>query len=891
MAILRNIFVLIGLLFVIPTTLFATHNRAGVITYRQVDSYTFDFTITTYTKVSVETDRPILFISFGDNTQDSIPRLSQTQLSFPYDDIYINIYETQHTFGGDGTYTINVEDPNRNDGVVNMPGSVNIPFYIETILTINPLLGGVNNSPRPLQPPIDIGYVDFLYIYNLNAYDEDGDSLSYSLIPCKGKDGKSIDTYSDPEASTSLTIDKFTGEINWNTPVEIGEYNIAILIKEYRKVNNKVFQIGSVIQDMQINILDTDNEPPLLFLPEDTCVIAGDLLSFVVLGVDTNEVVTLTATSGPHQQSSNPAQFNQPVSALDSVTSTYTWQTNCSHVREQPYQAVFKAIDDDPNFPQFTMKQLLITVLGPPVQNPTAKASGNAIDLSWDKYECSNIKGYNIYRKLSYYGFIPDSCENGVPAYTGYSLLKEISGRNTTTYTDDNDGNGLARGFVYFYMFTAVFSEVSEPESIASFEVGDTLIKDVPVITNVSIAVTDKSAGIDTLVWSKPVIEDSSALPGPYKYYIYRSDDFKGNSLSLIDSLFNINDTIYTDSNLNTFDNPYSYRIDFYNNTPGNKFFVGSSTTASSIYLSLKGADNQIVLSWKDNVSWQNYQHIVYRKNDATGQYDSIAVTTTNSYTDTHLVNLKEYCYLIKSLGTFSAPGFKSLLINYSQKACGYPIDTIPTCPPVLSATNDCDLETGVNCSKSIFYNSLLWTNPNDTCDSASSVYDDVIKYVIYYSPDTTSDIKSMTVIDTIQSPTKTDTVHELTTSIAGCYAITSIDSFYNESAPSNFVCLDNCPIYELPNVFTPNSDGSNDNFNPHNPYCFVESVHTRIYNRWGQLVFEDKENTDINWNGQLKNEGRPCTPSVYYYVCTINERHVYGIVSTQRKGFIHLMR
>ncbi len=46
---------------------------------------------------------------------------------------------------------------------------------------------------------------------------------------------------------------------------------------------------------------------------------------------------------------------------------------------------------------------------------------------------------------------------------------------------------------------------------------------------------------------------------------------------------------------------------------------------------------------------------------------------------------------------------------------------------------------------------------------------------------------------------------------LAGCYAVSAIDSFENESAFSAKICVDNCIMYELPNVFTPNGDGIND--------------------------------------------------------------------------------
>ena len=71
-------------------------------------------------------------------------------------------------------------DPNRNGSVINIPNSINQPFYIETVLVINPFIG-VNSSPKLLNTPIDNGCVGYPFYHNPGAYDEDGDSIAYEL--------------------------------------------------------------------------------------------------------------------------------------------------------------------------------------------------------------------------------------------------------------------------------------------------------------------------------------------------------------------------------------------------------------------------------------------------------------------------------------------------------------------------------------------------------------------------------------------------------------------------------------------------------------------------------------------------------------------------------------
>ncbi|MEM7710332.1 MAG: gliding motility-associated C-terminal domain-containing protein, partial [Pseudomonadota bacterium] len=117
-----------------------------------------------------------------------------------------------------------------------------------------------------------------------------------------------------------------------------------------------------------------------------------------------------------------------------------------------------------------------------------------------------------------------------------------------------------------------------------------------------------------------------------------------------------------------------------------------------------------------------------------------------------------------------------------------------------------------------------------------------------------------------------------------------AIDSVGNESEFSNIVCVDNCPIYELPNVFTPNGDGANDLYVPF-PYRFIERVDIQIFNRWGQLVFETSD-PDINWNG-TNFGGQDLKEGVYYYKALVFERRLDGIIGRGEplSGYIHLIR
>ena len=174
------------LLLLVPGMLFATHQRAGEISYTYVSGLTYEFTITTYTYTPSPADRPEIDVSWGDGTTSTIERYQKINLE---NNISKNVYITQHTFSAVGTFHVTFEDPNRNAGIINIPSSVEIPFFIETIVVINPFIGG-NSSPQLMTPPIDNGCTNVIYYHNPGAYDPDGDSLSYSVISCRGYDGE-----------------------------------------------------------------------------------------------------------------------------------------------------------------------------------------------------------------------------------------------------------------------------------------------------------------------------------------------------------------------------------------------------------------------------------------------------------------------------------------------------------------------------------------------------------------------------------------------------------------------------------------------------------------------------------------------------------------------------
>ncbi len=857
------------LLLLVTPSLFATHQRAAEITYRHLSGLTYEITLISYTFTPSPANafRDVLLIDWGDETSSEIPRIEKYDLPNAINITY-NRYLGQHTFPGPASYIISCEDPNRNGNIINIPNSINVPLYIFSELVINPFIGGYNNSPVLLLPPVDNGCVLQPFYHNPGAYDVDGDSLSYRLIPCMGMQGQPIPGYTLPAASNSINIDPITGDFLWDSPEKQGEYNIAILIEEWRGG----VKIGSILRDMQINIIACNNKPPVIEALKDTCVEAGKTLTFIVKAYDPDSTnITLSGTGGPMILADHPAILQpNPATGQGHTQTTFIWPTVCSHVIRQPYRMFFKVSDDGTPVSLVDIKSMKIRVVGPAPKNLTATPLGNTITIAWDNYDCQNATGYYIYRKTDSTGYQHGYCETGVPQYLGYTLIDQFKDITRTSYLDDNHSAGLYQGIKYCYMVVAYYAD--KAESYASNEVCARLKKDRAVITNVSINNTSESLGSIYVAWSKPTEIDTFQAPGPYKYVVYRSIPGNPGQFMAIDSLNNLNDTLITDTLLNTKVNIYKYRIDLYNVTPGNRFLIGPSQVAPSLFINISPTDKKLRISWNNDVPWNNHIFTIYRKNLQTAVFDSIGSSTVSSFTDMRLKNGTEYCCKIKSIGDYSAPGFVEPIINYSQINCGIPEDNIPPCPPQLKVIPFCEQ----------MKNTLTWKNGADSCSA------DIVKYYIYYS---SSHSEPLSLLDSIPGINDSIYEHFLSETVIGCYAMTAKDSAGNISTFSNKFCVDydSC-IFRLPNVFTPNSDGFNDFFVPFKPYSSVDHINLTVVNRWGRVVFTTND-PEINWDGRDKTTREPCADGAYLYVCEVFVTTMNGIAKQTLKGSVSILR
>lgn len=902
----KSIALAVIILFCFAFQLNATHNRAGEISYVHAplpgEEYRFEFTITTYTKTggsSDDADRDSLLVFWGDGQSENVPRTNGNGEPFPGLFIKKNIYQAFHTYPGFFPfYVVSMTDPNRNDGIVNINGgnSVNVEFYLEdTLFLLNPLFYGYNNSPELLQPPIDYGEVNYPFIHNPNAYDIDGDSLVFELLQPHEGQGEPVPNYAFPNeivpgGNNNISLNANTGEFIWDSPQQTGEYNIAFLITEYRNG----IKIGTMIRDMQISILDTNNEPPELTNLNDTCITIGENLIIEVNATDPNfgQNVTLTAFGGPLEVSPNAATFIVNGASTNPAEGVFSWNTVCQHIFSGDYTVVFRAEDDfffsGQPVPLSDLETWLIHLQPPPVEGLQAIASAGKINLTWQEpYTCSELDkfvGFTVWRKAGCDLSELNTCDQSLESF-GYTKLAE----DITTYNFED--STPSTGVEYTYRVTAKFADVltasGTPLNISisapSAGVCESLPRDLPIILNVSVLSTDASNGEMFVRWAKPLGTELDTIvnPPPYEYILLESTDgssFNQVALFTANSFSEANDTSITLNGLNTQNNTYYYKVEF--TTAGTK--LGETAIASSVFINTMPNDNQVTISWNEQVPWINYEYAIFRKGTASVTFDSLTTVASQSFTDTELTNGLEYCYLVKSKGSYFTAGLPDLLINNSQEKCDIPIDTTPPCAPDLMVTNDCDREeTGE--PQTFDSNLLEWALEDEICA------EDVFYFNIFYQ----APGQQAVLLEQLGDASARSYLHDgLNGTIAGCYYITAVDSFMNESLQSNTICKESCLLYELPNTFTPNGDEMNDLFIPIDGAQFVHRIELEVFNRWGGKVFET-ENPEILWDGTHFKTGAELPTHVYYYVCKVFELNSNGSerVAQDLSGYIHLFR
>lgn len=838
-------------------------------------------------------------------------------------------YTITHTYSKVGKYILSYKEHARNDGIANMDASGNTTFYTESSITIS--VDECDASPYLTVPPVDRACSGISYFHNPGAVDIDDDSVSFSFVAPKSDLGKDVRNFLYPNNSQFYSlaginynqgneagsgppifvIDPVDGTLTWDAPGATGEYALAIKITSWKfnKTDSTWFESGFSVRDMQVIVEDCSNKKPDLEVPEDLCVIAGTNVDFTVPASDPDgHLVSIEAFSDAFSLLEGAAIVSPEGSSLqstaaphDTAAMQFTWNTSCLHIKNQPYKIVFKVTDSPTGGPRLVrFKTVSIKVIAPPpvFEDVDVNPISRSVTLKWKDYSCENIQGIQVWRRVSHYDYTQPECNTGMPYFLRYTLLTTLQG-NASNYIDSD----LSYGAQYCYRIVALTGDNKITSRISL----DTCLipkpAEAPVITNVSVIETNNANGSIEVRWTSPFDIDKVQYPPPYMYKVFRSTGFESKDFVEITEA-PISDTIYVDTGRDTETTPYEYQIELF--VPAlTTSAIDTSSISSSVFLKAESQPNQIKLTWEANTPWYNFVqnfpfHLIYRSEEGSaGPFiliDSVDVNEhghayidSGKFQNRRLIDDKVYYYKILARGSYGNRAIAEPLENFSQVAGTIILDITPPCTPiVVLEKTDCGV---FDCNSDSYYNKISWTMPDMSC------YEEGLTYRVFIGESENDEFVPVATVS------ENSFQHNNLSALAQCYSVAAIDMLGNISAQSERVCNDNCPYFELPNVFTPGTaDALNDQFIAFGAETgtlrcarFVKQVDLKVYNRWGMEIYSvdgaTPEGNDIFWNG-LSNSGKEVDAGVYFYSANVtfdvrNPDERNKVI----KGWVHLIR
>jgi gliding motility-associated-like protein len=115
------------------------------------------------------------------------------------------------------------------------------------------------------------------------------------------------------------------------------------------------------------------------------------------------------------------------------------------------------------------------------------------------------------------------------------------------------------------------------------------------------------------------------------------------------------------------------------------------------------------------------------------------------------------------------------------------------------------------------------------------------------------------------------------------CYVIEAINSFGCRATDEVCIDVSRENVLYIPNTFTPNGDGLNDEFYV-SGFGFSD-ITLEIFDRWGEKLFTSNDITK-GWNGKFK--GQDCQIATYAYKLTYN---TFGSKLTTKSGHVNIVR
>lgn len=408
-------------------------------------------------------------------------------------------------------------------------------------------------------------------------------------------------------------------------------------------------------------------------------------------------------------------------------------------------------------------------------------------------------------------------------------------------------------------------------------------------------------------------------------YVLYRENPTGSGVYVPVDSFFNVNDTFFVDNGLTTLNLSYCYRLQVVDICGIRSVLSDQHCT---INLEAFPGINQANLSWSAYIGWDSIaQYNVYRVTDwdpATASLIGTVPGTVTTFNDTNVVCYERYCYRIQAieaggfqqvswsdtscatpiyfpnelpayLCTATVEADQNVLVAwtnvpvpnvqefYLEKSTnGNNWTLIATLPPTAVDYLDTDVDVH---SQYYFYRiSFLdscgdlspWSNVGRTILlEGETVNVPVLEWTPYeewdfgvfeYELEVFNELSQLwEPVDVFaENILKYEDRRTQIDQVEYCYRLRGIERNGACRSLSNTACVPVGPLIFAPNAFTPNGDGTNDDYIVKG--WFVAEYNIQIFDRWGKLLFESNS-MDVSWDGRFN--GNDCQEGAYVWVIT----------------------
>ncbi|HWB25882.1 MAG TPA: PKD domain-containing protein [Chitinophagaceae bacterium] len=848
----------LALLLCFYATSFARHLKGGWIQYEYIGTGaitgTSQYKVTVYLFVSCTTTGPTQQVILGVfdavthasvSTQTIRNTAENTVTKKTFDAclsdppsicymIYTYVTTLQLADNANG-YVLTVQDALRVDGIVNINGSVNDGITITASIpgTINGADYHVNTSPYFVFKDTAVICYNAPFTYQFSATDADGDSLAYSFGNGLNVTNPSQNTSSQSPASppypaltystgysgaspmgTAVTINAITGIISGTAPATTGPYVIAVYVEEWR---NGVL-INTTKKELQIEVAN--------------CSLTGASLNPVYINCD-----NFTFTFQNESTSSNIAY--------------YLW-----------------------NFG---------------VANTTSDTSTQATPV----YTYKDTGTYTLKLVVSNTGGCTDSATASVKVYPGFTPGFNVSGSCYQSKFQFTDESYAKYGSINTWSWN--FGDNTTSADTSSSQ-NPSWLYSSPGNVTVTLAV-NSTKGCSGTVSKTVVVNDKPTIYLPFTDTLICSNDTLPLSVTSSGNVFSWGPA-YNIINSNTASpKVYPYDTTVYTITVQDKGCIDSATVTVNVlpFITVSlNADTAICST--DSVMLQPVSYALsylwtesgtsHTLNNYNVKYPSASPQVTTTYYVKanlgHCQDSAQTTVYVSPYPTATVSGDTGICYGravrlrastasaywaWSPLSSLYQANTLtPLAGPQETTTYYFTIQDTFYCHKTVTDSIIVTVIPPVKVNAGNDTFA-VINQPVQLSATSNNSSVNYTwtpaqyinnthvynpVVTVISSSVDSVTYVVTATTPEGCYGYDSITVKIFMTAPDIFI----------PTAFTPNGDGTNDVLMP-----VVAGITTfnffRIYNRWGQLIFETSQ-TGVGWNGMYNGAKQPSGTYVF---------------------------